>query len=125
MADTRSSSLWYFNEVSPSNVSATTVFNPGGVIVDRSVRPNRIYVYDGGNDRVLGFSRIGYCKAGPDEGKPGTCDSDFPGYGIIPIDGIGADLVIGQPSFDRASANRHGNYDTYPDWPPASASSSS
>ena len=112
-----------FNEVSPSNVSATTVFNPGGVIVDRSVRPNRIYVYDGGNDRVLGFSRIGYCKGGPDEGKPGTCDSDFPGHGIVPVDGIGANLVIGQPSFDRASANRHGNFDTYPDPPPASATS--
>jgi hypothetical protein len=112
-----------FNEVVPGGVSATSVFNPGGVIVDRSVRPNRIYVYDGGNSRVLGFSRVGYCKDGPDKGRPGTCDSDFPGYGIVTVEGIGADLVIGQPAFDRASANRHGNYDTYPDWPPASATS--
>lgn len=108
-----------FNEVVPGEVDPNTVFNPGGVIVDRSVRPNRIYVYDGGNSRVLGFSRVGYCKDGPDAGKPGTCDSDFPGHGILPVEGIGADLVIGQPSFSRASANGHGNFDTWPAMPPA------
>ena len=109
-----------FNEVVPGEVGPNTVFNPGGVIVDRSVRPNRIYVYDGGNSRVLGFSRVGYCKDGPDAGKPGTCDSDFPGHGILLVEGIGADLVIGQPSFSRASANGHGNFDTWPNVPPAS-----
>ena len=109
------------SEVVPGEVNQYRVFNPGGVIVDRSVRPNRIYVYDGGNSRVLGFSRIGYCAGGPDKGKPGTCDSDFPGFGIIPVQGIGADLVIGQPNFTCASPNRHGNFDTYPDMPPAGA----
>lgn len=109
-----------FNEVVPGAARANSVFNPGGVIVDRSVRPNRIYVYDGGNSRVLGFSRVGYCKDGPDKGKPGTCDSDFPGFGIVTVEGIGADLVIGQPSFNRTSANQHGNFDTWPDLPPAS-----
>lgn len=110
-----------FHEVVPGVVSAGTVFNPGGVIVDRSHRPNRIYVYDGGNSRVLGFSRIGFCAGGPDKGKPGTCDSDFPGFGIVLAEGLGADLVIGQPAFDRASANQHGNFDTYPAVPPAGA----
>jgi DNA-binding beta-propeller fold protein YncE len=108
-----------FNEVIPGQAGPHMVFNPGGVIVDRSVRPNRIYVYDGGDSRVLGFSRIGYCKEGPDQGEPGTCDSDFPGYGIVMVEGIGADLVIGQPGFDRTSANQHGNFDTYPVNPPA------
>jgi len=112
-----------FNEVVPHPVTASRVFNPGGVLVDRSVRPNRIYVYDGGNSRVLGFSRIGFCKDGPQKGRPGTCDSDFPGFGIVLVEGIGADLIIGQPASHLASANRHGNYDTYPDWPPASATS--
>jgi DNA-binding beta-propeller fold protein YncE len=109
-----------FNEVVPGEVGANTVFNPGGVIVDRSVRPNRIYVYDGGDSRVLGFSRVGYCKDGPDQGKPGTCDSDFPGHGLVLVEGIGADLVIGQPSLSRASANGHGNFDTWPEPPLAS-----
>jgi len=112
-----------FNEAVPHPVTASRVLNPGGVLVDRSVRPNRIYVYDGGNSRVLGFSRIGFCKDGPQKGKPGTCDSDFPGFGIVLVEGIGADLILGQPASHLASANRHGNYDTYPDWPPASATS--
>ncbi len=110
-----------FNNVTPYEARANTVFNTGGVIVDRSARPNRIYVYDGGNSRVLGFSRIGYCKDGPEAGKPGTSDSDFPGHGIVKVESIGADLVIGQPTFDRTSANGHGNFDTWPERPPASA----
>src|SRR5215216_6678450 len=45
-----------FGQVTPNQVVANKVFNPGGVLVDRTVVPNRLYVYDAGNSRILGFS---------------------------------------------------------------------
>src|SRR4051794_5817827 len=42
-----------FGQITPNQVTRRRLFNPGGVIVDRSVRPARVYVYDGGNSRVL------------------------------------------------------------------------
>lgn len=52
-------------------------FHAGGVYVDRSHTPNRIYVMDSGNNRILGFNGF---KAAP----------------------APADIVIGQPSLDSA-----------------------
>jgi sugar lactone lactonase YvrE len=58
----------------------------GGVHVDTSQSPNRLYVFDSANNRILGF--YGYRPANP--------DGSFPP----------ADLVIGQPSgWDKAAAN--------------------
>src|SRR5215213_5933387 len=42
-----------FGQITPNQVVANKVFNPGGVLVDRSVVPNQIYVYDAGNSRIL------------------------------------------------------------------------
>ena len=55
-----------FSEITPNEVTDFRVFNVGGVILDRSVRPNRIYVYDGGNSRILGLSHLGFCQGGGD-----------------------------------------------------------
>src|SRR5215472_3360591 len=52
------------------------VWTPTAVAVDRSVTPNRLYVADAGNHRVLGWRSIDALK----NGSP-------------------ADLVIGQPDF--------------------------
>lgn len=52
-------------------------FHAGGVYVDRSHTPNRFYVVDSGNNRILGFN------------------------GFIPAPAP-ADIVIGQPSLDSA-----------------------
>lgn len=110
-----------FGEITPNQVTNTRLFNPGGVLVDRSVRPNRIYVYDGGNSRVLGLSHLGFCESGSNAGQPCTTNSDCPGS-ICPIqEGIGADLVLGQPSFTRSACNGDGNFQTYPQRAPASA----
>src|SRR4051812_19047898 len=57
-----------FGQITPNEVTARRLFNPGGVIVDRSVAPARLYVYDGGNSRVLGLSHLGHVASGPDAG---------------------------------------------------------
>jgi len=87
-----------FGEMGLNEVTGHRVFNPGGVIVDRSVSPNRIYVYDGGNSRVLGL------HAGSQSGQT-------------------AELVLGQPSLDdHGACNGDGNYQNYPQRAQASAS---
>ncbi len=63
-----------FNQGVPNQVVAWKLLNPGGTVVDRNVRPNRLYVYDGANSRVLGHASIGSCYG--DETKSCTADSD-------------------------------------------------
>jgi DNA-binding beta-propeller fold protein YncE len=58
---------------------------PGSVAVDRSSRPNHLYVADNSNNRVLGWR-------------------DAAGF----TDGAPADLVIGQPDFKTAGCNSGG-----------------
>lgn len=110
-----------FGQITPNQVTARRLFNPGGVIVDRSVRPARVYVYDGGNSRVMGLSHLGHVAGGPDAGKPCTSDSDAPGSFCLIDEGRGADLVLGQPDFTHSGCNGDGNFQTYPVRAPASA----
>ena len=110
-----------FGQITPNQVTARRLFNPGGVIVDRSVRPARVYVYDGGNSRVLGLSHLGHVAGGPDAGKACTSDSDAPGSFCLIDEGRGADLVLGQPDFTHSGCNGDGNFQTYPVRAPASA----
>jgi hypothetical protein len=112
-----------FGEHMPNAITGNRLFNPGGVIVDRSVRPNRVYVIDS-NSRVLGFDHLGAVTSGAagDIGKPCTSNSDYPGATCTIQEGRIPDLVIGQPSFDRGACNGDGNFQHYPDWTPASAS---
>ena len=110
-----------FGQITPNEVTARRLFNPGGVIVDRSVRPARVYVYDGGNSRVLGLSRLGHVAGGPHEGAPCTSDSDAPGSFCEIDEGREADLVLGQPDFNHSGCNGDGNFQTYPLLAPASA----
>src|SRR3989338_5215008 len=65
-----------FGEGQPGEIVPFKLMNPGGVTVDRSVRPNRIYVYDGSNSRILGFSSLGVCQNNPS--AKCTADSDCP-----------------------------------------------
>ncbi len=112
-----------FSGLAPNEVTAARVFNGGGVIVDRSVRPNRLYVYDGGNSRVLGLDHLGTCSAGSNKGAACTVDSDCPASTCTIQDGRGADLVIGQPDFAHSGCNGDSNYQDYPNRAPASATS--
>ena len=111
-----------FSEIVPNEVTSRRLFNPGGVLVDRSVRPNRVYVYDSGNSRVLGLSHLGTCSGGTKAGKDCTANSDCPGSACMIKEGRGADIVIGQPSFDRAACNGDSGTQRYPVRAPASAS---
>jgi hypothetical protein len=87
------------------------------------VRPNRVYLYDGGNNRVLGMSHLGTCGGGTNAGGNCTADSDCPGSTCTIQEGLGADLVLGQPSFTSSACNGDNGYQRYPTRAPASASS--
>lgn len=91
-----------FSEIGPNEVVPYKLFNPGGVAVDRSVSPGRLYVWDAGNNRVLGLD-LGRC------------------YSQVPP--CNADIVIGQPSLnDYGACNLDSGYQNYPSRAPASAS---
>jgi DNA-binding beta-propeller fold protein YncE len=90
-----------FSEFTPHQVVPYKVFNPGGVIVDRSVSPGRMYVWDSGNSRVLGVD-LAVCY-----GSSEACS---------------AQVVIGQPSgHDHSACNGDSGFQRYPDRAPASA----
>ena len=111
-----------FGDYTPHEVTNGRIFNPGGVEVDRTVQPNRIYAYDGANSRVLGLSHLGTCQAGPKGGQKCTGNSDCPGSMCNVQEGIGADLVIGQPSFTTSACNGDSNFQNFPTRAPPSAS---
>ncbi|MDE2816436.1 MAG: NHL repeat-containing protein [Chloroflexota bacterium] len=83
-----------FSQITDDQVVPYKVFNPGGVIVDRSVSPGRAYIWDAGNSRILGVD-LSKCYAGS-----GPC---------------WADIVLGQPSlFDHAACNGDSNVQNFP-----------
>ena len=83
-----------FSEISPYEVVPHKVFNPGGVVVDRSVDPGRAYVWDSGNSRILGID-LAECYA-----NESPCS---------------ADVVLGQPSaYDHSACNGDGGLQNYP-----------
>ena len=86
-----------FSQIAPKSVVPFKVFNPGGVVVDRSVDPGRAYVWDAGNSRILGID-LGKCYE-----VAGPCS---------------ADIVLGQPSlYDHAACNGDSGLQDYPNPP--------
>ncbi len=112
-----------FGEITPNQMSANRVFNTGGVTVDTSVRPNRVYIYDGTNSRILGLSHLGACAGGSNAGQACTTNSDCPGSNCTLQQPATADLVLGQPSFNTSACNGDSGFQNYPTRAPASASS--
>jgi hypothetical protein len=95
-----------FTQVAPYTVVADKTFWNHGVIVDRTdPARNKLYVYDAGNNRILGFD-LPTCLALP--GDPINCP---------------ADIVIGQPDMSSAGCNGDSGYQNYPTLPAPSASS--
>ncbi len=83
-----------FSAITPYEVVPHKAFNPGGVLVDRSVDPGRAYVWDSGNSRILGID-LAKCYAGED-----SCS---------------ADIVLGQPSgYDHSACNGDGALQNFP-----------
>ena len=92
-----------FSEITPNEVVPHKLHLTfgGGAIVDRSASPGRLYVWDGGNSRVLGIDLAACYQQGP------ACS---------------ADVVIGQPSGTAASScNGDSGFQDYPARAPASA----
>jgi hypothetical protein len=71
-----------FVHVAPNLVDARGLFTPHTVAIDASVSPNRVYVADADNNRVLGWKNA----------------ASF-------ANGAPADLVIGQPDFISSDCN--------------------
>ena len=80
-----------FGEATANNTTAKRVFAPGGVLVDRSSTPNRLYVYDSGNNRVLGLSNFSNL-----------------------VSGMTADIALGQPDLIHGACNGDSNFQNYP-----------
>ncbi|MGC4088756.1 MAG: carboxypeptidase regulatory-like domain-containing protein [Polyangiaceae bacterium] len=85
------------------------VFHPGGVTVDRmpAPTPSRMWVFDAGNDRILGFKNVGTCVGGSTPGANCTehsgCGTGGSCSGSL---NRNADIVLGQPSSsDRNACN--------------------
>lgn len=90
-----------FSEIATNRVVPFKLFNPGGILIDRSTNPGKAYIWDSGNSRVLGMDLAGCYE------EPGPCS---------------ADLVIGQPSpYDRSACNGDSGIQNYPLRPEADA----
>jgi hypothetical protein len=76
---------------------SNAVFWSTGAFVDKTVPENRLYVYDAGNNRILGISDLEDCLA--TQLNQGTC---------------GADLVIGQDNFNDSGCNHDSAMQNYP-----------
>ncbi|NJM05794.1 hypothetical protein HC891_05750 [Candidatus Gracilibacteria bacterium] len=105
-----------FGTITPNTVSANRLFRPAGVHIDRSSTPNRAYVFDGGNNRILGMQTMGTTE----DGRPCTSDSDYNTPCFIDPDRE-ADIVLGQPDMRSSTCNGDSNYQSYPEVPPAAA----
>ncbi|MCX6025565.1 MAG: NHL repeat-containing protein [Chloroflexi bacterium] len=110
-----------FSEIVFNEVTGKRLFNPQGVFLDRSAQPNRLYVYDAGNSRVLGLSHLGVCRSGGEAGNNCTSDSDCPGSMCQIEADRSADIVLGQSSFSSSACNGDSGYQMYPDVPLANA----
>lgn len=94
-----------------------------GLAIDRSAKPNRIYVADTSNNRILGFRSLGVCSAAPliactndsdcAPAAAGTCDisGEF-GWPFNPTF-RDADVVIGQPDAHGSACNGDDNVGIY------------
>jgi hypothetical protein len=95
-----------FSEVNPYTTVAGKLWLPHGVVVDRSnPSSNKLYIYDGGNNRILGFD-LSTCRSSPTD----------------PL-GCTANIVIGQPSMSTSACNGDSGFQNYPFRASASASS--
>jgi len=102
-----------YKESSEQTVTAGKIFHASGVVVDRSSKPNKVYVADTGNNRILGFASIGVCKS---TGVKCTNDLDCNPGDSCYVDGLKqADMIIGQPDGEHAACNHDNNIGFYND----------
>ncbi len=110
-----------FGQITPDEVVGNRLFNPGGVYVDRSAMPNRLYVYDAGNSRILGYSSLGVCASGSSAGRACTSQSDCPGSSCSLDEHKRADVILGQSASYRSTCNGDSAFQGYPALPAPTA----
>lgn len=91
-----------FSQMSMNTVGPQRLARPGGVFVDRVSSPNRLYVYDAGNNRILGFSNVGVLS-------PNQTTTGAPAWS--------PDIVLGQADFTHMAANGDSQLQTFPGFP--------
>ena len=109
-----------FSEIAPGEIAPHKVFNPGGVVVDRSTSPGRAYVWDAGNSRILGID-LAVCYAGespcsadivlgqPEASGYGACNGDS-GVQRFPFRApASAETLCGIPDVSRSPAEHKGS----------------
>src|SRR3989344_4740902 len=97
-------------ENSRGKVGPFGIDHSSGVIVDKSTSPNKLYVVDTGNNRVLGYNGTGKCVG--NSSLSCTTDSDCNGVGgnSCYMDGTKApDIVFGQPDIESGACNGDNN----------------
>jgi len=108
-----------YREATRDRPTGHSTYHAAGVVVDRSARPNPLYVVDSGNSRVLGFRALGICQSPP--GRECTHDGDCePGSRCAITPGRDAELIFGQPDSASGACNGDVNLGLYG---PASARS--
>lgn len=55
-----------FTETARDTITGHGIYHAAGVVVDKSVAPNRVYIADTGNSRILGYKSLGTCSTNPD-----------------------------------------------------------
>ncbi|MFA5828311.1 MAG: hypothetical protein WC841_03050 [Candidatus Shapirobacteria bacterium] len=91
-----------FTQTTPNQTVGNRAFHPQGVLVDRSISPNRLYIVDSGNSRILGFSALGKCANNQNRC---TNNLDCPGSSCSIDENREADVVIGQTDKYHGTCN--------------------
>jgi hypothetical protein len=107
------------------NYGKLTLFNvnlAGGLAIDRATKPNRVFLLDANNNRVLGLDRLGVSSA---TGKPATSEQDCPeGESLQLTPGrLEPKVILGQPGPHTSAANGDATLQAFPGKAPASRSS--
>jgi sugar lactone lactonase YvrE len=87
-----------FGQLSYNQVDQTSVFLSSGIVADQYPGHNRLYVWDAGNSRILGFSNT--VTFGPNPSAASLGES--------------ADIVIGQINFSNTGGNGDNNDQNWP-----------
>lgn len=89
-----------------NEVVSYRAFYPAGVLVDRDpgTANSHVYVFDSGNNRILGFDTIGTCSGGTKAGQACTEDSFCTGGACAVNSTKAASFAVGQPSTTGAGS---------------------
>lgn len=95
-------------ENSRNIVNGKGIYHAAGVVVDKSSRPNKVYVVDSGNSRVLGYNGAGVCSNNASQSC--TADSDCGSGNSCKIDGTkDPDIVLGHDNLTDGACNGDNN----------------